>query len=252
VLSLFIGNETRRAFRSYRIHALAAAFMFQAIVDPLGAKLLPKLGQYFGISAEDVPSPAPLQALQAYGSDSTRLVLMVFTIVAMTAAADEFRRGSDSGAFVFTKGADPRALLNAKVLVWALAATLTSLAGLIVAVLVTTSVVGVLPARPVAYTVVGTLLFWPLASTVVVTSATASRSSWGGMVAGVGLIATGVLELAGIFGSWMPTALLTVAEKVPDSGGDLQLLLRPLVGMLSLALPAYLWAWAKASAPGWD
>lgn len=253
MLRVFAENEVRRALRSYRFQVLIGAFLFQAVVDPIGARLLPMLGAYFGLTRDDIPSLEPLQVLQAYGSDSTRFVLLVFTIVAMTAAADEFRRGSDSGAFVFTKGADPRSLLNAKVLVWASAATAAALAGLLVAVAVTTLTIGGLQARSVAYTAAGTVCFWLPASSVVVTSATATRSAWGGFGAGLGLIGTGILELAGVLGGWMPTALLTVAGRLSDTGaGDWQLLLGPLAGMLSLALPAYLWAWTKASAPGWD
>ncbi len=251
--AIFVENEIKRALRSFRFHVLAAAFVFQGIVDPLGAKLLPKLGLLFGLSAEDVRSPTPQEVFEAYGSDSTRFVLLVFTILAMTAAADEFRRGSDSGAFVFTKGADPRSILDAKILVWGAAAFAASVAGLAVAWVATILVVGDLSAKVVAYTAVGTVLFWPLAATVVVTSASASRSAWGGFVAGLGLIGTGILELVDVAGDWMPAALLTIADELDASGSnDWMLLAKPLAGMLSLAVPSFIWARTRASAPGWD
>ncbi len=253
MLALFVENEIRRSLRSYRVHVLTAAFCFQGVADPLGAKFLPRLGVLLGISSEDLPQIRPVQALQSYGSDSTRLVLLVFTIVAMTAAADEFRRGSDSGAFLFTRGADPRRLLDAKILVWAAAATFCSLVGLAVAVATTFVAVGTPPPRGVAYMALGTVVFWPLAAVVVVASAVASRTSWGGFAAGVGLIATGVLELAGILGEWMPTGLLTLGEKASDAASNGLLLTgRPAFAMLSIAVPAYLLARSNVSAPGWD
>jgi hypothetical protein len=248
MVGVFFRNELKRAVRTFRLQVLAGAFLLQALLDPLGSRLLPLVLASLGLTEEGASRTGPLDALQAYGSDSTRLALLVLTLVCMTAASDEFRKGSHSGAFLFTRGVDPRVLMHSKALAWMLMAGFCAFFGQVLASLVTWVVLGPIALRPLAVSIAGALLFWPLAALAVVAGSAGSRSSLGGLLVGLSLIAAGVLQLAGVLEGWLPSALLTAVKPAGGGeGGIVGLLLPGFAVTLSLAGPLYVWAWVRVS-----
>ena len=209
-------KELVEQWRSRRLVAVAAVFLFLGFLSPLGAKLLPdlmkSLGDTGGIVIE-FPTPTAQDGLLQHIKNTSQIGVFLAILVTMGALAREKERGT--AAMILSKPASRASFLLSKFVALTLVFSLClALAGLACCYYTIVLFKGIGEARFIEMNLL-LALFIEFYLAVTLLGSTIARSQ--GLAGGLGLGAVFVVAILGALpriGDYMPTALLNWARKL--------------------------------------
>jgi len=215
-------KELVEQWRSRRLAAVAAVFLFFGFLSPLGAKLLPDLMKSLGDTGEIViefPTPTAQDGLLQHVKNTSQLGVFLAVLVTMGALAREKERGT--AAMILSKPASRAHFLLSKFVALTLVFGLClALAGLACYYYTVVLFKGIGDARFVEMNLL-LALFIEFYLAVTLLGSTIARSQV--LAGGLGLGAVFVVAILGALpriGAYMPTALLEWARVLMVGSGE--------------------------------